>query len=164
MVGLQTRNKRRICKHKPIIGQSYRIGEASNPGPTSHMSWAHSKGFDCLSIPGDGQCLYASIAFHKNSNPDEVRGRLLEYSVANPTLFSSMGFPTGLQIEAEAQLRSRQEWGGALQILIASKLWRANIAVHCMGSKPTVFWGGSPEFCTFSTYRLGETPSTTTMS
>ena len=76
-----------------VISKIYRIGEASNPGPFTHMFWAHSKGFDCLSIPRDGQCLYASIAYHTNTTPEVVRENLLGFSIAHATLFNNMGFP-----------------------------------------------------------------------
>ena len=114
-----------------------RIGEASNPGPRGAHVWAHSKGFGLLAIPGDGHCLHSSIGYHVGISSQLVRTKLIECSFLNPNMFATVGLPSSLQDEANKQLHDILEWGGALQMFMAARLWEATIHVHVISGKPT---------------------------
>ena len=92
------------CGHNRLL--ACRVGEASHPGPTTHVPkdlrdlrtpqscWPYSVGFNVYHIMGDGQCLYSALGYHLGMNSTQTRTHLYTHSPAIRAQMSEMD-PTG---------------------------------------------------------------------
>ncbi|OEH77422.1 OTU-like cysteine protease domain-containing protein [Cyclospora cayetanensis] len=146
-------------------------GASSKENNLGEEEWAalanelEKEGLTIFSVPGDGNCLFRSIAHQLELNPSangeldvkRLRGGIADLMKRERDCFKAFLDEQLQQDEAYdafcENIRSSQDWGGEIEILAASQLLRCPIKVYAVSDAVTVLTYGE-EFCEAQPLRL----------